>query len=1830
MNKIYTIILAFLIPVLSFGGNDLPQLLAGKKICLDPGHGGHDGDDREIPIDFGLTYWESDGVFFQANYAAEILRNLGADVKVTRYTNDTHDENRQPSLSERVAMANAFEADFFQSIHTNGNNGTSNFVLTIYRGENQVPVSPEGKRMCDLMKDEIAEVINYNQTNIPVMKADRDMLPYHLGVLNGTTMPAMLSEAGYHDYKLEGRRLNNPQYQKSVAYTYVKSYLNFYDLGIMPVGEIGGRILFADDTEANEVKISLLKDGSVINSQYSDLGHNGYYFFDLLDEGDYSLKFEKNNFTTITKDNIQVVKGEYTQTDVKFETTPENITTNAPKLIFVGNTADNGVEAKWIKSDLDGLLGYRLYYSTDYTSWKLAADENVLNAESTSVILEKTTDYKESSANEAFYFKLVAVSSSVNSDESEIFVKKKLSGTKSVIIVDGYEAVFGDEDVDNAIALHYFEALSQNSDVKSIETVNSNRVYTANVDFNNYDIVVWVSSFESADDENFSGNERASIRPFLEKGGHLIVTGANVGYDLKLNGLRFSEQDFYTDILKSKYDVSNSKSRSVVGETGTFFDGVNFDFATTAEVLFTDAIKTWDGSEVLLKYGNDKIAAIGYRGGFASSIELGRLIYFAFPLETISQENLNTLFNKSFEYFGENVDAPAPPKPVETEIYFASSNSSNNGIKLEWKKSTSDYVTGYNLYYSENNGTNWKLVADYSVIDENQTSVDMKFSEFSEIPNTENDLSFKLIAVSSGNDQIVEGDDSKVFSIAKNTGNIEILVVDGFDRTGTGFDNTSANLINLQTQVFAENELTKSVSSCSNDAIISGKVNLNTYHAVFWILGEESTADESFSSIEQGKVKEFLENGGALFVSGAEIAWDLDNKGSSSDKDFINNYLKANYVSDGSSSYITATGISGTLFDGVSFDFSKLWKIGYPDVISANGSTVVSKYNGGVNSGIAYKGIFGSGTKNGGVVYLGFPIETADQADIKIVLDKTLEYFNELATDTAPVANNDNANTVEDKLVVIDVLANDVDNENNIDETTLAIETNVTNGTTEIIDSKINYTPSIGFIGEDTFTYTVKDFTGKVSGSANVTITVSEKSGLPYETEVDLDHPKRDLRATFLTTAYGIDWPGEGSPASWQINDLKKIIEGHYVGNANAFMFQVRPASDAFYNSNIEPWSKAITGTSGKDPGYDPLQIAIDESHVRGMELHAWLNPYRTRLKSDTYALAASHVENQHPEWIMVYEDGTRILNPGIPAVIDYIVSVVEDIVTNYDVDGIHFDDYFYAYGGTPAELDANEFSLYNPEGLGIDDWRRANINNMVKAVYDKIQDVNSAQNKNVIFGISPFGIWKSGVPSGIVGTSAYSSLYADALAWLQGGYVDYVSPQLYWRIGSSGQDYSLLSEWWNNQAEENGRFHIPAQAIYRMKDHSWPVSEIQNQIDINRQESYKNTLGQIFYASKYFSAPNDDDGYKSLRTRLLESQFKNPSVPATYVWKEKVVPNKPETLLYSGGELSWTKPSFAADSDTARKFIVYRFNSMEELITDKHNGRRIVAVTGTNSIVVPDSWLNYGENYLCVSAIDKNNNESDFSNVVVVDSRPEYCDAKGVISSTEWIEKVKFFELENISGNNNGYANFTNKIFQLRVGSDTEIVLTPGFSATALSQHWKVYIDYNNDGDFSDNDENVFATTSTSTSAVSETVSLPSSIKEGLFRMRIMMKGTTSSNDIDACTDIDKGEVEDYLVNLTRKDLANDDFVKDEIQGIAFPNPFVDNINFSLQSEKKENVEFVVYNFMGQIVYNRTFRKNVGGNSFSIKSSAWSQGVYLLLVRDENGKKKVYEIVKK
>ncbi|MCV9931398.1 family 10 glycosylhydrolase [Flavobacterium sp. LS1R47] len=475
------------------------------------------------------------------------------------------------------------------------------------------------------------------------------------------------------------------------------------------------------------------------------------------------------------------------------------------------------------------------------------------------------------------------------------------------------------------------------------------------------------------------------------------------------------------------------------------------------------------------------------------------------------------------------------------------------------------------------------------------------------------------------------------------------------------------------------------------------------------------------------------------------------------------------------------------------------------------------------------------------------------------------------------------------------------------------------------------------------------------------------------DAEFNKSNPKRDLRGIFLASVYSLNWPTNrlATPAVQQA-ELIAILDNLKANGYNTVFLQVRSECDALYNSSIEPWGYYLTGTQGLAPNplWDPLSFAISEAHKRGLDLHAWLNPYRAKTAS-AYTNSANHITVTQPTWWFTSSaDSQKILNPGLPAVKNYVISIVQDIATRYDVDGIHFDDYFYPNGGMATNQDAQTYIDNNPNNIAtIADWRRDNVNQMIAGTYDAIQIINANLNKNIVFGVSPAGIWKSGIPAGISGNSAYSALYCDAIAWLNSGKVDYLAPQLYWKITGS-QDYVALSKWWNDQAKASGKQLYISQAYYKMTDsNNWAASEIQNQFIQNRAISMDATFGQIGY--NYTSIKSNS---KTINDVLNNNQYKYKSFAPPIAGKDAICPNVPENIRFVNSTLTWDTPAAASDGDLPVKYVVYAFNNSAEAITNKDDGSKIIDIVVGNELVVSQALKD--TKYFVVTSLDKNNNE--------------------------------------------------------------------------------------------------------------------------------------------------------------------------------------------------------------------------------------------------------------
>ncbi len=463
------------------------------------------------------------------------------------------------------------------------------------------------------------------------------------------------------------------------------------------------------------------------------------------------------------------------------------------------------------------------------------------------------------------------------------------------------------------------------------------------------------------------------------------------------------------------------------------------------------------------------------------------------------------------------------------------------------------------------------------------------------------------------------------------------------------------------------------------------------------------------------------------------------------------------------------------------------------------------------------------------------------------------------------------------------------------------------------------------------------------------------------------ESPKREIRSAWVTTAWNNDWPSSMSlSADAQKTELRNIIDRLHAANFNAVFLQVRSFCDAFYKSSYEPWSYYLTGTRGKASSYDPLQYAVEYAHSKGMELHAWINPYRYSSSKYNYGTLATDYANTHPEWIMHSSENANqtILNPGIPAVREQIAKVIAEIVTNYDIDGVLFDDYFYLNGVTIDAEDETYYNQYNPNNLSLADWRRDQVNQMVELVYTTIKDIKPY----VRFGISPAGVActsrtvanKYGVDKCPVGSDwQYDGIYSDPLAWLSSHHLDYISPQIYWKIGASA-DYDQLSEWWSGVAAKFGRHFYSSHSLSSLE--SWGDTEYVNQVALNRQYTKDDAPGSIFY--------NVSNALESATflSYIKNNSFGAPSLPPAMSWETATTLAAPTDLKLSGTTFSWTHT-------TAPRFTVYAYPKGTNKATALASSEYLLGISYTNSFDV-SAVSNLANTTLAVCAYDRYGNE--------------------------------------------------------------------------------------------------------------------------------------------------------------------------------------------------------------------------------------------------------------
>ncbi len=482
-------------------------------------------------------------------------------------------------------------------------------------------------------------------------------------------------------------------------------------------------------------------------------------------------------------------------------------------------------------------------------------------------------------------------------------------------------------------------------------------------------------------------------------------------------------------------------------------------------------------------------------------------------------------------------------------------------------------------------------------------------------------------------------------------------------------------------------------------------------------------------------------------------------------------------------------------------------------------------------------------------------------------------------------------------------------------------------------------------------------------------------------------YPKYEFRAAWIATVDNIDWPSKGNyNTESQKAEFIRLLDTLQSKGMNAVIVQIRPASDAFYPSPYEPWSEWLTGKQGHPPSpyYDPLQFMIEETHKRGMEFHAWCNPYRAVFQMGKSSIAATHITRVHPDWFLAY-GGKKYFDPGNKQGQEFVVKVIRDIVRRYNVDALHFDDYFYPYRIPGKEFpDDKSFALYNA-GMNRDDWRRSNVDSIITKLSIAIKE----ERPDCKFGISPFGVWRNKVQDSLgsdtrAGQTNYDDLYADILLWLKNGDIDYVVPQLYWEHGHKAAPYEVLVDWWSKNSF--GRQCYIGLGIYKAGSNArWRDKNIiPKQISDSRK--YSTIQGQVYFSAKAFLG--NINGWSD---SLKDHYYKYPALIPPMHWIDSTQPTPPiiaEIYSEKTGNLSQIKINLvnAEREKTIRKFALYAFPSIDSIDISKIPPDIIFPCNAdTMSVMIdPQRLIHKSPSqkifYIGVTTVDKANMESELS----------------------------------------------------------------------------------------------------------------------------------------------------------------------------------------------------------------------------------------------------------
>ncbi|MFP3713813.1 glycoside hydrolase family 10 protein [Puerhibacterium sp. TATVAM-FAB25] len=445
---------------------------------------------------------------------------------------------------------------------------------------------------------------------------------------------------------------------------------------------------------------------------------------------------------------------------------------------------------------------------------------------------------------------------------------------------------------------------------------------------------------------------------------------------------------------------------------------------------------------------------------------------------------------------------------------------------------------------------------------------------------------------------------------------------------------------------------------------------------------------------------------------------------------------------------------------------------------------------------------------------------------------------------------------------------------------------------------------------------------------------------------------KRELRAMWIASVVNIDWPSRTGLSADQLKaELVRWFDVAVQHRLNAVFVQVRPTADAFWPSPLEPWSQYLTGRQGGDPGFDPLAFMVAEAHARNLEIHGWYNPYRVSMQADPAQLLPTHPARQHPDWVWAY-GGKLYFDPGIPAAREHIYAAILHSVENYDLDGVHFDDYFYPYPVAGQTLpDAGTYAAHGAGFASIEEWRRHNVDTFVRTISERIKDTKPW----VKFGISPFGIWrnKGTDPRGsdTNGSQSYDAQFADTRRWVLEGWLDYINPQVYWQFGLAVADYLKLVPWWAELAAQSGTHLYIGEALYKVTS-----GVFTDPAELTKHVAYCHEVdaaGTPVHGNVWYSAVHVPQDVNGAFSRMAADHYAHPALvpamghlPATGVRVPVLASAKPTG---GGTALHWNDAGPRRTAATS--FAVYRVEGRHGAIDVADPTHLVATVRSTGDV---------------------------------------------------------------------------------------------------------------------------------------------------------------------------------------------------------------------------------------------------------------------------------------